>query len=180
MALLQEEGIAAVASYTSTSATHCTEVRRVSCVPFEPETTDCPCGAAQVPGRGCPNPVGPGARLHLHGSFNPLLIERAIVEGLPPGSTTVLAIGRPLQSLPAGNARGDGIVCLLAPAAWVVGVADQSGSVTFNDVIPPTPYLLNGSPAISSPSKPSIARARPEPAARVGTLRTRSYSPSTT
>jgi len=131
-------GIAAVGRFPGPSSSmSCTEIGRVTCAPAAPETTDCPCGAGAVPGRGCPNVIGPGARLYLHGGFNQLEVRRVLLEGLPPGSTTMLALGRPVTALGPGTARGSGIVCINAPAAWRVGSADPLGTLAFDHVEAP-------------------------------------------
>lgn len=138
-----QAGIAAVAILPPTTVPHCNEVGRVICTPAASGTTDCPCGAvAASPGLGCPNAVGPGARLHLEGTFNQLEIRRAVVDGLPPGATTILALGRPVPIVSAGTPYGGGIVCIPAPIAWRVGAADAAGTVVFDNVPAPNPFVL--------------------------------------
>ncbi|MBA2434749.1 MAG: hypothetical protein H0V54_06635 [Chthoniobacterales bacterium] len=134
-------GIAAVAILPPTTTPHCNEVGRVLCTPAALETTDCPCVAAS-PGLGCPNAVGPGARLYLEGTFNQVEIRRAIVDGLPPGATTTLVLGRPTPILPAGNHFGGGVVCIPAPIGWRVGIADATGAAVFDHVLAPDPLVL--------------------------------------
>jgi len=132
-----EAGIAAVIDYAPLPPGTCLEVGRPGCTPASAETTDCPCGTAS-PGLGCPNVVGPGARLAVYGSFDQQRVERVTIDGLPPASTTLLVIGTPVLALPAGSVSSGGVWCLGTPLRRFVGVSDASGTVTFEDV--PTPF----------------------------------------
>lgn len=136
------QGVAAVVDYHPSSPTHCLEIGRVACVPAALETTDCPCGTLAVPGVGCPNGVGQGARLYLHGGFNQITIRRALVDGTPPGSTVMIAAGRPFPGPPlAGFVLGSGVVCMPLRVTTAMGTSDASGSIVFDEVPGPTPWL---------------------------------------
>lgn len=154
-------GIAAVAVLPPTTTPHCNEFGRPLCVPAAPETTDCPCAAAS-PGVGCPNAVGLGARLHFEGTFNQIVIRRAVVDGLPPGSTTTLALGRPVPILPAGNVFGGGIVCITAPIGWRVGAADAAGTVVFDHVLAPDPVVMQNFGGLQLPFQALYHSALPD------------------
>ncbi|MEZ6017050.1 MAG: hypothetical protein R3F49_18180 [Planctomycetota bacterium] len=134
-------GIVAAIDYTPSASNACLEIGRPTCQPATSETRDCPCGAA-VPGRGCPNAAGPGARLAFERGFNQVEFQRAVIDGLPPGTTTILTLGRPGLALPAGHVYGDGVVCIAAPIHWIVGVSDGSGIASFEHVATPTAFQL--------------------------------------
>ncbi|MEZ6016596.1 MAG: hypothetical protein R3F49_15875 [Planctomycetota bacterium] len=135
---VNDRGIAAVAEFRPGNPGSCLEVGRIACDPSTPETTDCPCGLPMTPGRGCPNPVGPGARLYVQGGFNEAEARRVLVEGLPPESTVLLAVGRSVASqLPAGVVNGDGVWCIdpIVSGLTRVARADAAGNAVFDHVI---------------------------------------------
>jgi hypothetical protein len=139
-----QAGMVAVAPAPQRVITECDEIGRPVCTPAAPETQDCPCGATAAPGRGCPNGVGPGARLVAHGSFNERTIRRVLIEDLPPHSLVLLHIGNGIPNvLPAGQVAGDGILCVTPTAAQRVGLSDGAGQMLFDDVEvrPPLPLL---------------------------------------
>lgn len=142
-----DQGIAAVVDVLPRTLTECDEVGRPVCTPAALETTDCPCGAIALPGRGCPNSAGPGARLFAHGGFNESIVRRVIGEDLPPSSLVLLHVSQGIVSvLPAGQVAGDGILCVAPTVARTVGMADAAGIVVFDDVQirPPLPFLPLG------------------------------------
>ncbi len=141
---LNDRGIAAVAPFQAPPPGPCLEVGRIACDPSTAETTDCPCGAPMTPGRGCPNTVGSGGRLFVHGGFNEAEVRRVLVEGLPPDSTVLLAVGHALPgALPAGVISGEGVWCIDPTLANLrrVGRSDAAGVAVFDHVLIQPPFI---------------------------------------
>ncbi len=119
----------------------CLEIGQPFCAPSAGGPT-CGCGAVASPGRGCPNSVGAGARLHCHGAFDQAQVDRVLVEGLPAGAITLLQVGGPTpQPLPA-QAAGSGVTCVGTVFGRRVGQADGQGLVRFDAVAAPPPQVL--------------------------------------
>lgn len=135
-----EQGAAAVIDFNPSVSPTCTEIGRIACVPADPQTPDCPCGAPAEPSLGCPNSFGLGAHLALQGQFDQVAIRRAVVSGVPPGSMVLLAAGRPHPGPPVpGLPFGAGILCLPAQVTRAMGTAGASGDVVFDYVPGPVP-----------------------------------------
>lgn len=138
-----QTGAVATIDFVLPPPTPCLEIGRPACMPYEPETLDCPCGAVAAPGLGCPNAAGPGARLHLHGYYNEAELQRAVVDGLSPDSLVLLLVGQPVPSLlPAGQVAGDGVLCLTPTVARAVARAGATGTVTFEHIAVQPPLLF--------------------------------------
>lgn len=78
----------------------------------------------------------------MQGGFDQIAVRRALVEGVPPMSTVILAVGRPFAGLPnPGEVFGSGIVCLPSRATSSIQSANKAGEVIFDNVPTPHPSL---------------------------------------
>lgn len=119
----------------------CSEIGQTFCEPSI-GGAGCGCGAVAVPGRGCPNSTGVGARLYCHGAFDQAQVDRVWVEGLPAGATTLLLVGGPTpQPLPAQLA-GSGVTCVGTVHVRRIVQADLSGVARYDTVAAPPPQVL--------------------------------------